>query len=33
MMGFGFLMMLVVIGIPLVGIVVLVAWLVNSSKK
>ena len=33
MMGFGVLMMLVVIGIPLVGIIVLVAWLVNRSKK
>lgn len=33
MTGFGFLMMLLVIGIPLVGIVVLVVWLMNRSKK
>jgi hypothetical protein len=33
MMVFGVLMMLAVIGIPLVGIVVPVAWLVNRSKK
>jgi len=33
MMGFGFLMMLLVIGAPLVGIIVLIVWLVNRSKK
>ena len=33
MMGFDFLMMLVVIGVPLVGIVILIVWLVNRSKK
>jgi hypothetical protein len=33
MMGFGFLMMLLVIGVPLVGIVVLVVWLMNRPKK
>lgn len=33
MMGFGFLMMLFVIGVPLVGIVVLVVWLANRSEK
>ena len=33
MMGFGFFMMLLVIGVPLVGIVVLVVWLANRSKK
>ncbi len=33
MMGFGFLMMVLVIGAPLVGIVVLVVWLANRSKK
>ena len=33
MMGFGFLMMLLVFGVPLVGIVVLIVWLVNRSKK
>jgi hypothetical protein len=33
MMGFGFLMMLLVIGVPLIGIIVLVAWLANRSKK
>jgi len=33
MMGFGFLMMLLVIGVPLVGVVVLVVWLANRSKK
>ena len=33
MMGFGFLMMLLVIGVPLVGIVVLVVWMMNRSKK
>ena len=33
MMGFGYLMMLVVIGVPLVGIVILIVWLVNRSKK
>jgi hypothetical protein len=33
MMVFGFLMMLVVIGVPLVGIVVLILWLANRSKK
>ena len=29
MMGFGFLMMLLVIGVPFVGIVVLLVWLAN----
>ncbi len=29
MMGFGFLMMLLVIGVPLVGIIVLLVWLAN----
>ena len=33
MMIFGFVMMLVVIGVPLVGIVVLILWLANRSKK
>lgn len=33
MMGFGFLMMLLVIGVLLVGIVVLVVSLANRSKK
>jgi hypothetical protein len=33
MMGFGILMMLLVIGVPLVGITVLIVWLVNRSKK
>ena len=36
MMGFGLLMMLLVVGVPLVGLVgvgVLIAWLVNRSKK
>ncbi len=33
MMGFGFLMMLLVIGVPLVGVVVLLVWLVNRSNK
>jgi len=33
MMGFGFLMMLLVIGVPLVGVIVLIVWLVNRSKK
>jgi hypothetical protein len=33
MMVFGFLMMLVVMGVPLVGIVVLILWLANRSKK
>ena len=33
MMGFGFLMMLLVFGVPLVGIVVLIVWLVSRSKK
>jgi len=28
-MGFGFLMMLLVIGVPLVGIIVLLVWLAN----
>jgi len=33
MMGFGFLMMLLVIVVPFVGIIVLIVWLVNRSKK
>ena len=32
MMGFGFLFMLLVIGVPLIGIVALVVWLVNTNK-
>ena len=32
MMGFGFLFMLFVIGVPLVGIVALVVWLANTNK-
>jgi heme/copper-type cytochrome/quinol oxidase subunit 2 len=32
-MGFSFLMMLLVIGLPLVGIIVLIVWLANRSKK
>ena len=33
MMAPGFLMMLVVIGVPLVGIVALILWLANRSRK
>ena len=33
MMGFGFLSMLLVIVLPIVGIVVLVVWLVNSNRQ
>jgi hypothetical protein len=33
MMGVGFLMMLLVIGAPLVGIVAMILWLANRSKK
>lgn len=33
MMGFGFLMMLIVIGLPLVGLAALVVWLINRSTK
>lgn len=33
MVGFGFLMMLLVIGVPLVGIIALMVWLANRSKK
>lgn len=33
MMSFGFLMMLLVIGVPVVGIVVLVVWLISRSKR
>ena len=33
MMGFGFLMMLLVIGVPIIGIAVLVVWLMNRSRK
>ena len=33
MMGFGFLMMFVVLGLPFAGIVILVIWLMNRSKK
>jgi hypothetical protein len=29
MMGFGFLVMLLVIGVPLVGIIVFLVWLAN----
>ena len=32
MMGFGFLSMLLVIVLPIVGIIVLVVWLVNTNK-
>ena len=32
MMGFGFVFMLLVIGVPLIGIVALVIWLVNTNK-
>ena len=32
-MGYGFLMMLLVVGVPLVGIIVLLVWLVSRSKK
>lgn len=32
MMGFSFLFMLLVIGVPLVGIVALVVWLANTNK-
>lgn len=32
-MSFGFLMMLLVIGVPVVGIVVLVVWLISRSKR
>ena len=32
MMGFGFLFMLLVIGLPIVGIIALVVWLVNTIK-
>jgi hypothetical protein len=33
MMIFGSLMMLLVIGVPLLGAVVLITWLVNQEKK
>ena len=33
MMVFGFLMMVLVIGVPLVGVAVLIVWLVNRSKS
>jgi hypothetical protein len=36
MMGFGFLMMLAVLGLPIVGLIGLgavIIWLVRSSKK
>lgn len=33
MMGFGFLSMLLVIVLPIVGIVALVVWLVNSNRQ
>ncbi len=32
MMGFGFLMMSLVFGLPVVGIAILVIWLMNRSK-
>ena len=33
MMVFGFLMMVLVIGVPLVGVAVLIVWLANRSKS
>ncbi len=33
MMSLGVLMMLLVIGVPLVGVVVMIVWLINRSKK
>jgi hypothetical protein len=33
MMIFGSLMMLLVIGVPLLGAVVLITWLANQEKK
>jgi hypothetical protein len=33
MMGFGFLSMLLVIALPIVGIVALVIWLSNANRK
>ena len=31
-MGFGFVFMLLVIGLPLAGIIAMVVWLVNTNK-
>ena len=33
MMGFGFLFMLLVIALPIVGVVALVVWLSNTSRQ
>jgi len=33
MMGFGFLVMLLVFALPIVGIVVLVIWLSNANRQ
>jgi hypothetical protein len=33
MMGFGFLFMLLVIAVPIVGIVALVVWLSNANRQ
>jgi hypothetical protein len=33
MMGFGFMAMLLVIVLPIVGIIALVIWLVNANRK
>jgi len=33
MMGFGFLAMLLVIVLPIMGIVALVVWLINSNRQ
>jgi hypothetical protein len=32
-MGFGFLMMFLVFGLPVVGVVILLIWLMKLSKK
>jgi len=33
MMGFGFLMMFLVFGLPVAGVVILLIWLMKLSKK